>query len=119
MLIDISEDDLNIGWNEVKNFLSDKFADGEKVDVETILYLIGVQELGTGKNTFEKEEKVELMHMATCLLLEPFGYFKLQQKDIDGWLHFKQIKSTDNMSGDDQFKMLKIATINYFKNNVW
>jgi len=119
MLVDMSETELNEKWEKVNTFFSDKFADGDKVDVDTILYLIGVQELGTGQLKFEKDEKLELMHMATCALLEPFGYFEFTVKDPDGWSHYKQLKSMDSFDERGQFELLKEACVFYFKENVW
>ena len=119
MLVDIAEDKLNEKWERVKKFFSDKFADGEMVEVESILYLIGVQELGNGQLEFEKDEKIELMHMATCKLLEPFGYFEFTTKDPDGWDHYKQIKAMDDLNEKQQFDLLKKACVFYFEENVW
>ncbi|MEN8137596.1 MAG: hypothetical protein ABFR62_04110 [Bacteroidota bacterium] len=114
-----SEDQLNEKWEKVKKFFSDKFVEGENVDVETILYLVGVQELGNGQTKFEREEKVELMHMATCKLLEPFGYFEFTVKDPDGWSHYKQVKAMDDFSGEEQYNLLKRASVFYFEKNIW
>ena len=117
-MLEISEDELGIKWEKVTAFFSDKFADGEKVDVESMLYLIGVQELGK-QLEFEKDEKIELMHMATCKLLEPFGYFEFTVKDLDGWNHYKQVKAMDDLNDKQQFDLLKKACVFYFEENVW
>ena len=119
MLEKYSQEDLEQKWEEIKKFFSDKFADGDRVDVDSILYLIGVQELGTGRTKFEKEEKIELMHMATCKLLEPFGYFEFQNTDHEGWSHYRQIKNVDSTSETEQFKLLQKAVVFYFEENVW
>ena len=118
MLINISEEKVEEKWEEIKKFFSDKFADGEMVSVDTILYLIGVQELGNGRMKFEKDEKIELMHMATCKLLEPFGYFEFTVKDADGWSHYKQVKEME-ITDKDQFVLLKQACVFYFEENIW
>ncbi len=119
MVFEISEEELDKKWKKVKNFFSDKFADGEEVDVESMLYLIGVQELGNGKLEFEKDEKIELMHMATCKLLEPFGYFEFSLQDPDGWNHYEQVKAMDDLNEKQQFDLLKKACVFYFEENVW
>jgi len=119
MQLEISEELLDEKWEKVKKFFSDKFADGDKVDVESILYLIGVQELGKGQTKFEKDEKIELMHMVTCKLLEPFGYFEFTVQDADGWNHYKQTKSMDDLNDTQQFELLKKACVFYFDENVW
>ena len=64
-------------WESVVKFLSEKFADGDTMDLDSIVYLIGVQELGKGIQSFKKDEKVNLMHIAICRLLEPYGYYCL------------------------------------------
>ena len=51
-------------WENVVTFLSEKFADGEVLDLDAIIYLIGVQELGKINTEFKKDEKVTL-----CTLL--------------------------------------------------
>ena len=43
-------------------------------DLNAILFLIGVQELGQGSRVFTKEEKQDLMHIAICKVLSLSGY---------------------------------------------
>ena len=38
-------------------------------DLNGLLFLIGVQELGKGWREFSKDEKQDLMHIATCKLM--------------------------------------------------
>ena len=65
----------------------------QKPDVETILFLIGIQELGDIKAKFTKEQKQDLMHVAVCTVLMPSGYYEIEGVDKDGWPHFKQLKA--------------------------
>jgi len=58
-----------------------------------VLFLIGVQELGVGYKHFSKEEKQDILHIALCTILEPFGYYKYEGVDDQGWPHFSTIKS--------------------------
>ena len=64
-------------WEQLVTLLSDRFSQGEDLDLDAIIYLIGVQELGQVHREFKKDEKVNLMHIAICRLLEPFGYMNL------------------------------------------
>ncbi len=57
-------------WEELIKRLSSKFSDGDPMDLDGIIYLIGVQELGQYHRMYKKEEKVNLMHIAICKLLE-------------------------------------------------
>ena len=60
---------LKARWDEIVKRLSDTFSEGELLQVDTIIYLIGVQELGQLGRTYQKDEKVDLMHIAICKLL--------------------------------------------------
>ena len=87
----------------------------EDLTVKNILFLIGVQELGQGIREFDKEEKTYLLHIATCKLLSPFGYYKFKNIDEDGWPHFEVLKNLDDLNPVSQKILMKKAIINYFK----
>ena len=61
-------------WEAIIAKLSEQFADGDELNLDGVIYLIGVQELGQGHRAFKKDEKVNLMHIAICKLLEPYGF---------------------------------------------
>lgn len=84
-------------------------------DVEAIIYLIGVQELGQGFRTFSKEEKQDLMHIATCRLLSKIGFFELEGHDKDGWPHWKKLKNLPFLNHDNQEDLLKTQIMDYFE----
>jgi hypothetical protein len=119
MFADFTQEEIDSDWRRIKGFFQDKFTDGERATVETMLFLIGVQELGKIKTEFSKEDKIDLMHMATCKLLEPFGYFTLEKVDEDGWKHYKQQKHVAELKKMEQFEFFQIAMIRYFRENIW
>ena len=84
-------------------------------DLNAILFLIGVQELGKGALNFSKEQKQDLMHIATCKLLSQNGYYELKGLDEDGWPHWQKKGDIPSLSLSEQEKLLKINAINYFK----
>ena len=86
-----AKDDLQTRWWALEAKLVERF--GKKPDMETILFLIGVQEFGHVKEKFTKEQKQDLMHIAICSLFAQSGYYELEGRDIDGWPHFRQLKS--------------------------
>ncbi len=104
-------------WKKVVDFFKKKFTDGEEPEMDTILFLIGVQELGRVKPSFTKDEKVNLMHIATCKLLEPYGYYKFDKFDEDAWPHYKRVKLLPKMKAKEQEDLMKEAIISYFKEN--
>ena len=54
-------------------------------DLNAVMFLIGVQELGAGASHYSKEEKQDLMHIAICKVLSYTGYYVLDGVDDDGW----------------------------------
>ena len=98
-------------WNNLIRFLHQNT--GKKPnDINSVLFLIGVQELGKGNINFSKEEKQDLMHVAVCTLLDG-EYYEFEGRDQDGWPHFKAIKKMDVTGLEDQERYLKIKIIEY------
>ena len=101
-------------WDRVVEILSNKFADTEDLDIDGIIYIIGVQELGQGYRKFKKDEKVNLMHIAICRLLEPLGYYEFDFFDEEGWPHYKIKEELPFLKPGEQSIMMKEAIVNYF-----
>ena len=87
------------------------------MDINGIMTIIGVQELGQGFKTFSKDEKLNLMHIATCTILEPYGYYKYTHDDEDGWPHFDNVQKLPFLNDKQQEHLLKEAIVQYFKVN--
>ena len=79
------DEQLKQRWDIVVEKLSTQFADGDTLDLDAIIYLIGVQELGQLHRKFKKDHKLDLMHIAICRLLEPYGYYEFDYIDEQGW----------------------------------
>lgn len=107
-------DDITIRWLKLRIRLKEKF--GIKPDLDGILFLIGIQELGSGKQEFSKEEKQDLMHIAVCTVLSPSGYYELQGLDEQGWPHFNQLKPLPELYLMEQENFLKDHILLYFQN---
>src|SRR5687768_965081 len=84
-------------------------------DLNAVLFLIGVQELGKGKQFFSKEEKQDLMHLGICKALSFSGYYELEGLDKDGWPHWKLVKKLPHFDLLEQEKLLKLHVIEYFE----
>ena len=108
------QDDLQIRWWKLEEKLIERF--GKKPDMESILFLIGVQELNSDKKKFTKEQKQDLMHVAVCTILAPGGYYQLDGHDRDGWPHFRQLKEIPSMSLPEQENFMKDHILMYFSN---
>ena len=108
-------DDLQQRWWDLEAILVERF--GKKPDLETILFLIGIQEFGQIREKFTKEQKQDLMHVAVCRLLSQSGYYELEKIDEDGWPHFKQLKQMPEMNNMEQENFLKDHILLYFETN--
>ena len=103
-------------WSKLTQRLTEKF--GKKPDLNAILFLIGIQELGQGTKTFTKEEKQNLMHIAVCKVLSFARYYQLEGVDQDGWPHWKLLKKLPSFDMLEQENVLKTHIIEYFNTEV-
>lgn len=101
-------------WEALVGKLTVQFGEGEELDLDAIIYLIGVQELGQIHRRFKKDEKLDLMHIAICRLLEPYGYYEFDFYDPDGWPHYKVKEQLPNLKAGEQSVLMKEAIVNYF-----
>lgn len=108
------DEKLKSRWEELVRLLSDKFADEEPLDLDGIIYLIGIQELGKPHTKFKKDEKLNLMHIAICRLLEPYGYYEFDYFDAEGWPHYKTKEQLPMLKAGEQTVLMKEAIVNYF-----
>ncbi len=108
------DEQLKQRWEIVVEKLSAQFADGDILDLDAIIYLIGIQELGQIHRTFKKDQKLELMHIAICKLLEPYGFYEFDFVDDDGWPHYKVKEELPHLKAGEQSVLMKEAIVNYF-----
>lgn len=108
------DDQLKERWNFLVEKLSAQFSDGDPLELDGIVYLVGVQELGNFHRKFKKDEKVNLMHIAICRLLEPYGYYDFDFFDDDGWPHYTMKEQLPPLKAGEQSVLMKEALVNYF-----
>lgn len=89
---------------------------GKKPDMNGLLFLIGVRELGKTRE-FTKDEKMDLMHIATCALLAIDGYYTLDYYDNDGWPHYTLQKELPYGDLLQQEHFLRKQIVKYFEAN--
>lgn len=83
-------------------------------DLKSVLFLIGVQELGKGVRAYSKEEKRDLIHIAICKVLSLSGFYELEGLDESGWPHWKLKKKLPHFDVLEQETLLKMHVIEYF-----
>jgi hypothetical protein len=101
-------------WENLVQILSNQFSQGEDLDLDAIIYLIGVQELGKVHRQYKKDEKLDLMHIAICRLLEPYGYYEFDYVDKEGWPHYRVKEELPPLKAGEQSVLMKEAIVNYF-----
>lgn len=107
--------ELDFEWLKVRHIVRRSFEKNELPDLQTILFLVGIQELGTLQTEFSKEEKVDLMHIAVCSLLSRKGIYEFIGRDEEAWPHYKQVAGLEIDGVEGQENVLKECLIMYFK----
>lgn len=111
------DEQLKFRWEEIVKKLSETFANGETLDLDAIIYLVGIQEFGSLHRKFKKDDKINLMHIAICKLLEPYGYYRFEFTDPDGWPHYSLVEELPPLKPGEQSVLMKEAVVLYFENN--
>jgi len=85
-----------------------------EADVDAMLFMVGVQELGKGFEEFSKTQKLELIHVGVCTVLMHEGYYRFSHIDSDGWPHYILIKKLPYVRGEQQSSFMKKHLLAYF-----
>ncbi|MBN8701616.1 MAG: hypothetical protein J0M08_00995 [Bacteroidetes bacterium] len=104
---------LKADWNILLTRLNTQF--GGSLDLDGVLFLIGVQVLGMGYKKFSKDQKLNVLHIAICKLLEPYGYYEYEGLDKDGWPHWRLKEELPPLKAGEQQYLIKEAIVNFFK----
>ena len=86
--MNLDDTEILLGWSEIGRFWKKEF--GKIPDLNAVLFLIGMRELGQVKTSFKKDEKMDLFHIAICRLLSYEGLYELEYLDQDGWPHYRK-----------------------------
>lgn len=108
-------DNIEGDWKELLTEI-ERMIGRKPADVNEALFLVGIQELGQGFRDFTKEEKQDLMHIATCKVLSYSGYYALEGLDEDGWPHWINKKPLPSLKVKEQERFIKSHIIVYFQN---
>ena len=100
-------------WYRVRAVVKEQF--NLRPDINAMLFIIGMNEVGQVRDHWEKEEKQELMHVATCKLLSYEGIYRFLQTDEEGWPHYVPVSSVPPVPLKDQDKLLKKLIVRYFE----
>ena len=102
-------------WRDTTEKIAKNF--DSSIDLQSILFLIGIQELNLGYQKLSKDQKLDVIHIGICSVFEAYGYYKNRGKDKDGWPHFEIVKELPKLSEKEQEKIIKEAIIDYLSEN--
>lgn len=105
--------DKKVTWPQIEEFIQKKF--DKSADLNAILFLIGMRELGENRLVFTKEEKVKLMHLAVCRVFSSSGYYMYKGRDSKGWPSWENVQKLPPLSSFEQETLMRQHIIEYFE----
>ncbi len=111
---ELTANSLDGNWEDLIGHL-ENFVGKRPADLNGVLFLIGMQELGRGPKRFSKEQKQDLLHIAICSVLSLQGYYHFDGFDLDGWPQYSLQKPLPLNDLLAQEAFLKEHVINYFQ----
>jgi hypothetical protein len=109
--------ELKADWEALLQKLSNQFPGDGDLDLDGVLLLVGTQELQMGYIKMKKDDKINVLHVAICTVLEPYGYYEFEKRDEQGWPHFKALQPLPPLKAGEQSILMKQAVVHYFKDN--
>ena len=100
-------------WKDLCEKLSELF--GIEVDLNGVLFLVGMRERGLSFQKFSKEEKLNLINLGSCILYLEMGMVSSYGKDVDGWPLFRQNSLAPVIPEELKQKTLQDCAIRYFQ----
>ena len=99
-------------WKDLCERLDDMF--GIDVDLNGILFLVGIRERGLTFGQFTKEEKVNLINLGSCTLYREMGLVEQIGVDKEGWPVFRQKALAPMIAEELKLKTLQDCALKYF-----
>jgi hypothetical protein len=99
-------------WIELCERLSLMF--GIHVDLNGVLFLVGIRERGLTFQQFTKEEKLNLINLGSCTLYKEMGLTEITGYDAEGWPLFQQKALSPEIPEERKQKTLQDCALRYF-----
>jgi hypothetical protein len=109
--------ELNFNWLKVQHFIKDKFGISVLPNLDTVLFLIGIQEIGKINTDYSKEDKLGITTLGMCVVLSQDGYFKQDGFDKSGWPIWKELKPFTPKDDIEEQNIFKNLVLLYFEQN--
>ncbi len=114
-LLAVSDADLSAQWTRLQAWMADRFGLEERIGVEGLLFLAGVQESGSGYNPgMEKEDKQATIMDGTYAVLAHAGLYERAGVETDGRPIWARLETPPSLPIDEQEKLIRSALVAYF-----
>ena len=100
-------------WIELCDQLGKQF--DIDIDLNGVLFLVGIRERGLTFQPFSKEEKMNLIHLGCCTLYQEMGLTEKIGMDEEGWPLFAQKALAPVIPEERKHKVLQDCAVRYFK----
>jgi hypothetical protein len=87
---------------------------GIHVDLNGVLFLVGIRERGLTFQQFSKEEKLSLINLGSCTLYKEMGITEITGYDAEGWPLFRKKAISPEVTEDRKLKTLQDCALLYF-----
>lgn len=104
-------DELDERLTAIAERLTRFFAPEGPADIPAMLFVAGLQTLGRPSGPLSREDKMALMHIGVCAVLEPYGYYRMTGRDADGYPQYELVRRVEASA---EGRILKEALIKYF-----
>ena len=110
----IADAELETRWGRLVSEISERF--GRQPDIDSILFLIGVQSVGRGyEPDIPKERKQSLIMEGSYLAFETMGVYQRVGIERNGFWIWEKRFDLPELSVADQEKLLRVGILNYFE----
>jgi len=104
-------------WQKARHFFETRFGMPPGAPLWEMLYLIGIREYGKSLGPFTKDDKINLIHVGTCAVLEPFGYCERQKDLPDGWPSYKILRKLPRENDENFEPFMQYAIVRYLESD--
>jgi hypothetical protein len=99
-------------WTELCDHLGKQF--DIDIDLNGVLFLVGIRERGLTFQHFTKEEKMSLINLGSCTLYLEMGLTERTGTDDEGWPVFRQKALAPVIPEERKNKILQDCALRYF-----
>ena len=104
-------------WSLLKRWTLSRF--GKEADLEGLLFLVGIQELGKGFDPdLDKSKKEQILLEGTYCVLETLGYYeRIGMEDNGHWIWEQTSQLPPDLSKEAEERILRKAVLRYLDMN--